>query len=104
MSIQTEPRAKINCLTHLLELLGQGHRFTILYNDNHCIGVNESKIFELGETFKKDLLAGHSLDGGNKYIPIEECLSCEVIQKVFKLNKRHSEFLECYFETIKKPA
>lgn len=97
-------KIKINCLTHLLELFGQGHRFTILYNDNHCIGVNQTKIFELGDTFKKDLLCGHSLDGGNKYIPIEECLSLEVLKKVFSLNKRHSEFLSDYFELIKNPV
>ena len=46
----------MNCLEYLLDLWNRGHRFTILYNGDHCIGVNEKKIFELGDTFKKDLL------------------------------------------------
>ena len=44
----------MNCLTHLLELFNQGHRFTIITNEDHFVGVNNKKIFELGEAFKKD--------------------------------------------------
>ena len=57
----------MNCLTYLLELLSQGVQMKILYNGDHCIGVSEKKIYDLGNYFKKELLECCNL----KYTPIE---------------------------------
>ncbi len=86
----------MNCLTYLLQLWDQGHRFVILGNENHYIGVNDKKIFELGDTFKKDLQAGYSLRGGNNYIPLE-IGGKERIKKIFNLDYKHSKILDEYY-------
>lgn len=90
----------MNCLTHLLELWKQGHRFIILENNNHFIGVNDKKIFELGDTFKKDLQLGYSLNGGNSYLPL--VLGDEKrIKKIFNLDEKYSKIIDEYICTIK---
>lgn len=105
MSTQTEePKVKINCLTHLLELWSQGHRFTILYNNNHCIGVNNKSMFELGSIFKMELLGVLPIKGGNAYLPIQDVIGHDVICKIFDLRYRHSELMREYFDFIKKPV
>lgn len=43
----------MNCLTlNLLNLLSQGVQMKLFYNGEHCIGVNENKIYDLGNNFK----------------------------------------------------
>ncbi len=88
----------MNCLEHLLTLFEQGHRFIILGNENHYIGVNDQRIFELGNIFKKDLQAGYSLMGGNSYIPLE-IGGKERIKKIFNLNERYSNLLDDYYNS-----
>ncbi len=88
---------KMNCLTHLLDLHNRGHKLKILYNSNHCIGVNTNKIFELGNEFKKDLLAGYSLKGGNSYLPIEQVMSCDDVIKSFQLDDKFTDILKQYY-------
>ncbi len=90
----------MDCLRHLLTLYNEGHRFIILGNENHYIGVNDKKIFELGNTFKKDLQAGYSLNGGNNYIPLEIGAK-ERIKKIFNLNEDYSKILDEYFAELK---
>ena len=84
----------MDCLRYLLDLLNRGHSFTILYNGDHCIGVNEKKIFDFGNFFKKDLLNRTHLN----YIPLEENHSKETVIKVFNLNKKEQEIIEKYFD------
>ena len=43
----------MNCLTHLLELFNRGHKFVLITNEDHFVGVNNKKIFELVENLKK---------------------------------------------------
>lgn len=96
----TSPSSKtllMNCLTYLLQLWEQNHRFIILGNENHYIGVNDNKIFELGNTFKKDLQLGYSLRGGNNYIPLE-IGDKERIKKIFNLDERYGKILDEYYE------
>jgi len=88
---------KVNCLTYLLDLWQRGHRFTILTNENHFIGVNDKKIFELGDSFKKDLILGYSLRGGNSYLPIE-IGGKERFRKIFNLTEEQYKILEEYYE------
>lgn len=89
----------MNCLTHLLKLWNEGHRFQINYNGNHCYGVNKNKIFELGSEFKEDLIRGFSARGSNKYSPIEMWHTKEVISKIFKLTEEQIKILENYYKS-----
>jgi hypothetical protein len=91
----------MNCLEYLLDLWNRGHRFVILYNGNHCIGVNEKKIFELGDTFKKDLLAGYSLRGGDSYVPIESSFDLDALVRCFNLPPHYFIVAQEYYESIK---
>ena len=87
----------MDCLRHLLLLWEKGHRFIILENEDHYIGVNDSKIFELGNTFKKDLQLGYSLRGANNYLPLEKCHDKETVKKIFNLDERYSKILDEYY-------
>lgn len=89
----------MNCLIHLLNLWEQGHRFTIISNENHYVGINDKKIFELGNTFKKDLQLGYSERGANRYIPIESGGE-ERIKKIFNLDKKYSKLIDEYYQTL----
>lgn len=91
---------KINCLTYLLDLWQRGHRFTILTNVDHYIGVNEKKIFELGNTFKKDLMSGYALTGGSSYERIETAHKKETVKKIFNLTEEQYKILEEYYEHV----
>lgn len=89
----------MDCLRYLLQLWEQGNRFIILENNNHFIGVNDKKIFELGDTFKKDLQLGYSLNGGNSYIPLvfgDE----KRLKKIFDLDKRYSKIIDEYMKFL----
>ena len=85
----------MNCLTYLLDLWSQGHKFTIFYNGNHCCGVNEKKLFDLDGGFKKDMLNGYA----DMYLPLENCHSKEVVKKIFNLDERYSKIIDEYYET-----
>lgn len=92
-----ERKLDINCLTHLLNLWSNGHRFIILENNDHFIGANDKKIFELGDTFKKDLQLGYSLNGGNSYLPLvfgDE----KRLKKIFNLDKKYSKIIDEYMK------
>lgn len=93
----------MDCLRYLLDLVERGHRFTILGNENHYIGVNDKKIFELGNTFKKDLQAGYSFFGANNYIPLENG-DKERIEKIFDLEEKYCILLSEYCEQQLKLA
>lgn len=86
----------MNCLTHLLKLWKEGHRFTIFYNGDHCFGINEKKVFDLNNTFKKDFLSGE----GHRYLPIEKCHEKKVIKEIFNLTEKQKTILYEYFENI----
>lgn len=83
-----------NCLTYLLRLWGEGHRFKILYDGNHCIGVNNKKIFDLNNQFKEDLLLGYA----NRYTDIKVWHSLETIIKIFNLTEENKELITEYYE------
>ena len=85
----------MNCLTHLLELFNQGHRFVLITNEDHFVGVNDKKIFELGDAFKKDLQRGYSIGGGDRYLPLD-IEDIERIKRVFKLDDKYSQILDDY--------
>ena len=86
----------MNCLEYLLDLWYRGHRFTILYNGNHCIGVNDKKIFELGDTFKRDLLAGYSLAGGDT-----TSHNFDSLVRCFNLPPHYFIIAKEYYESVK---
>ena len=69
----------------------------LFYNGEHCIGVNENKIYDLGNYFKKELLKGCNL----KYIPIEDNHSLEVIIRSFEMkDKKYIEQITKYYESL----
>ena len=82
----------MNCLTYLLNLLSQGVQMKLFYNGDHCIGVNENKIYDLGNNFKKELLNQSTL----RYFPIEEYHSSLDLIKVFGVQE------DKYINEIKK--
>lgn len=86
----------MNCLTHLLDLISRGHKFSILYDGNHCIGVNETKLFDFGNFLKKDFLNRNKIN----FTPIEEWHSKETIAKIFSLTELEKEILYDYYRTI----
>lgn len=83
----------MNCLTYLLQLWDQGHRFTIFYDGNHCCGVSDKKLFDLNSTFKKDMMDGNA----GMYLPLENCHSKEVTKRIFNLGYKHSKILDEYY-------
>ncbi len=83
----------MNCLTYLLNLWKEGHRFTIFYDGNHCCGINEKKLFDLNNTFKKDFLLGF----GARYEKIENCHKKETIKKIFDLNLEQQQIIDDYY-------
>jgi hypothetical protein len=79
----------MNCLTYLLDLWDKGHRFSILYNSDHCIGVNKSETFDLGNCIHKNLLKNLK--------PIKEVHSKDTIKYIFNLSEVESEILDSYY-------
>lgn len=90
----------MNCLTYLLDLLDKGCSLVILYNGDHCIGVNEQEIFEVNNTFKLGLLNDSSLS--RNYSRIEVFHDLETLIKIFNLKKEDSEILTNYYNKWKK--
>lgn len=90
----------MNCLTYLLDLLNSGNEFIILYNGDHCIGVNVKKIFEVNSTFKLSLIKGCPLS--KNYSRIEEFHSLETIIDIFNLKPEDKEILTNYYNKWKK--
>ena len=84
----------MNCLTYLLQLWEQKHRFKIFYDGDHCCGVNENKLFDLNGTFKKCMLYGNA----DMYLLLERCHSAEVTKRVFNLDERYSKIIDEYYE------
>ena len=84
----------MNCLTYLLDLWNRGHRFKILYNGDHCIGVSSKKIFDFGNFFKEDLLNNKQ----GAYTPIETWHTSETIFKIFSLTNKEDEIIKDYYE------
>lgn len=89
----------MDCLRYLLDLLDRGHKFKILYDGNHCIGVSETKLFDFGGFFKKDLINGFSWKGGSEYLPIEDSLEKERVCLSFKLTEKEFNILKDYYES-----
>lgn len=90
----------MDCLRYLIDLYWSGHRFSILYDGNHCIGVNEKKIFEIGNTFKKHLL--NQSPGKAKYLNLEESISLDVAKKIFNLTPEETAKLNSYYKWKKE--
>ena len=89
----------MNCLTYLLKLISQGVQMKIFYNSEHCIGVSEKKIYDLGNYFKKELLKGCNL----KYTPIEDNHDLEAVIRSFEIKEQYYiEQLKKYYENIWK--
>ena len=87
----------MNCLTYLLKLISQGVELKIFYNGEHCIGVSEKKIYDLGNYFKKELLECCNL----KYTPIEYNHSLEVIIRSFEMKeKKYIEQITKYYKIL----
>lgn len=91
----------MNCLEYLLDLWERGHRFKILYNGDHCIGVNDRKIFELGSSFKRDLIAGFSLSGSDNFTHIENCHCLENLTQSFSLSEHYQKLAKEYYDFYK---
>jgi hypothetical protein len=89
----------MNCITYLLNLWHEGHRFIIITNEDHFVGVNDKKIFELGNTFKRDLQLGYSLRGGDRYMPLD-VNSKDRIKRIFNLDDKYSTILDEYYAFI----
>lgn len=86
----------MNCLTYLLDLWRRGHKFQILYDSNHCVGVNKKKIFDFGDFLKKDFLSGEKIN----YQRLEHSHSKETVVKIFKLNELDAKTLEEYYASL----
>ena len=87
----------MNCLTYLLKLISQGVQMKIFYNGDHCIGVSEKKIYDLGSYFKKELLKGYNL----KYTPIEDNHDLEAVIRSFEMrDKKYTEQITKYYENL----
>ncbi len=91
-----------SCLEYLLRLLSQGEDFVILYNENHCVGVNENQIFEKGSAFKRDLMHGYSLKGANTYLPLHEFYKLDHLVHIFALGTFHAKTLKNYLNKHKQ--
>lgn len=90
----------MNCLTYLIDLLERGHKFKILYDGNHCIGVSETKLFDFGGYFKRDLLRGFSWKGGDAYFPIEDFHSEDSVNRIFTLTDKEKNILKTYYDNV----
>lgn len=88
----------MNCLTYLLNLWSDGHRFRIFYNSDHCCGVNEKKLFDLDGQFKKDFLKGV----GGVYLPLEGFHSIRTLKKIFNLDEKYSKIIDEYYKEWKQ--
>jgi hypothetical protein len=55
--------------------------------------MNEKKVFDLNNTFKKDFLEGF----GFMYIPLKESHDLETTIKIFNLDGKYSKILEEYY-------
>ena len=87
----------MNCLTYLLKLISQGVQMKIFYNGDHCIGVSNKKIYDLGNNFKKELLKGCNL----KYTLIEDNHDLEAVIRSFEIKEQeYIEQLKKYYESI----
>ena len=83
----------MDCLRYLLNLLADGHRFTIYYNCDHCFGVSETKLFDFNNQFKKDFLYGLC----DMYLPLTICHEKETVKKIFNLDERYSKLIDEYY-------
>lgn len=81
----------MNCLKYLLQLKIKRHNFSILYNGDHCIGVNILNIYDFNNQFKRDLLRGSPIN--KNYLPIEEFHSKEDLIKLFNLTEEEAQML-----------
>lgn len=85
-----------SCLQYLLNLLGAGEDFVILYDDDHCIGVNEKGIYEReSNAFKKTLLSGNAKN--NHFLRLEQNYSLEQVIKSFNLSEIEISVLKQYY-------
>lgn len=81
----------MNCLKYLLQKKLQRHNFKILYNGDHCIGVNMLNIYDYNNQFKNDLLLNTKLN--SNYLPIEEYHTKEDLIILFNLNEEEAQML-----------
>lgn len=79
----------MNCLTYLLDLWRKGERFEIRYSGDHCLGVNEYMIYDLGNC---------EYESSSPFLPLEKCHTKEIISKIFELNELNAKTLEEYYE------
>lgn len=89
----------MNCLTYLLDLLDKGYSFVILYDGNHCIGVNSNNIYDYEDILKKELLREPEIK--LKHFRIEKIHDLDVVNKIFELNKKELKVLEKYYNNCK---
>lgn len=86
----------MNCLTYLLHLLSEGHKFKIFYNGEHCIGVNGKKLFDFGNKFKEELLNGKN--NTLKYFQITEYHPIEGLISAFNIkDELQLKLIENYY-------
>ena len=81
----------MNCLKYLLQKRIQKHKFDILYNGDHCIGVNMLAIYDYNSQFKNDLLLGNNLN--KNYLPIEQYHDKETLIRLFNLTEKEAQIL-----------
>ena len=92
-------RKERNCITEGLKRVSLGVQMKIFYNSEHCIGVSEKKIYDLGNNFKKELLKGCNL----KYTPIEDNHNLEAVIRSFEIKEQeYIEQLKKYYESLCK--
>jgi len=79
----------MNCLTYLLSLINQGYKLTIMYNHEHCIGVENNKVYDL-----KNWKGVTNIE----YAPLETWHAKEVVKDMFGLDEYEYKILEKYYD------
>lgn len=84
----------MNCLKYLIDKIYDGNQMTILYNDDHVIGIGENEIFDYNGQFKQELLTEKS---NLTYYSIEKTHDVRIIIRIFDLNDRQAKILTDYY-------
>lgn len=89
----------MNSLQYLLEKIVSGDKITIMYNGDHCFGVNSESIFDYNGLFKSEILSGKSV---LEYYEISSHYDIRVLTKIFKLNASELKVLVKYYNNKRK--
>mgnify|MGYP003440065165 FL=1 len=84
----------MNCLKYLIDKIYDGNQMTIMYNDDHVIGIGESDIFDYNGQFKQELLTEKS---NLTYKKKKKTHDVRIIIRIFDLNDRQAKILTDYY-------